>query len=244
MDGARVDRGRGVALWRQIQETLEYDIVSGIYTPGSRLPPENELAVRFGVNRHTLRRAVSELCDRGLVRVFQGRGSFVAEDVVHYKVSRRTRFSEHFRRMRREGHGRVVRAVEAPASATVAKNLGLRRGQQVVVIERIGIVDNRCVSVTAHYFPGKRFQGLLKAYKNAASITKALRQFGIDDYFRQVTRVTARMPSTEDARLLQQPRTQPILMTENINVDTENQIIEYGVGRWASDRVQLVFEPR
>ncbi len=218
--------------------------MNGVHTPGAQLPPENELAARFGVNRHTLRRAVSELADRGLVRVFQGRGSFIAEDIIDYKVSRRTRFSEHFRRMRREGRGRLVRSVEEPASATVAKNLGLRRGRPVFVIERIGIVDNRSVSVTAHYFPAERFQGLLEAYEQFASITKALRQFGIEDYFRQVTRVTARMPSTEDARLLQQPRTRPILVTENINVDTENQIIEYGVGRWASDRVQLVFEPR
>lgn len=244
MDGAQVDRGRGVALWRQIQETLEHEIMAGVHTPGAQLPPENELAARFGVNRHTLRRAVSELADRGLVRVFQGRGSFITEDIIDYKVSRRTRFSEHFQRMRREGSGKVIRAAQEPASAVVAKNLGLRRGRPVFVIERIGIVDSRCVSVTAHYFPAERFEGMLEAYEKTGSITKALHRLGVSDYFRQTTRVTARMPSAEDARLLQQPRSRPILVTENVNVDTEDRIIEYGVGRWASDRVQLVFEPR
>lgn len=244
MDGNQVDRGRGIALWRQIQETLEQEIMRGVYAPGAQLPPENELATRFGVNRHTLRRAVSELADRGLVRVFQGRGSFVAEDIIDYKVSRRTRFSEHFCRLGREGRGRVIRSVEEPASATVAKNLGLRRGRLVTVIERMAIVDNRCIGVTAHYFPAERFPGLLEAYAESESITKALQKYGVDDYFREVTRVTARMPSTEDARLLQQPRTRPILVTDNVNVDTESRIIEYGYGRWASDRVQLVFEPK
>lgn len=53
-----LDRGGGVALWRQIAGELEREITAGAHPPGARLPPEAELAARFSVNRHTLRRAM------------------------------------------------------------------------------------------------------------------------------------------------------------------------------------------
>src|SRR6478736_10517679 len=93
-----VSRQDGVALWRQIANRLQHDIGTGIYPPGGRLPTEAELSQRFSVNRHTVRRALEELSRGGLVRVGQGRGAFVAEDVLEYAVEARTRFSEWIRR--------------------------------------------------------------------------------------------------------------------------------------------------
>ncbi|MBN8910269.1 MAG: GntR family transcriptional regulator, partial [Rhodospirillales bacterium] len=79
-------RNEGVALWRQIAGRLQQDIAGGGLPPGARLPTEAELSQQFGVNRHTVRRALEELSRAGLVRVEQGRGSFVAEDVLDYTV--------------------------------------------------------------------------------------------------------------------------------------------------------------
>jgi DNA-binding GntR family transcriptional regulator len=65
----RIERKTGVALWRQIEQVLTSEIEAGTLEAGSRLPTEPALAERFGVNRHTVRRAVSSLVDRGLVKV-------------------------------------------------------------------------------------------------------------------------------------------------------------------------------
>ena len=108
-------RGQGIALWRQIAGTLEKEIAGGDLSPGARLPTEADLSARFGVNRHTVRRAMEELKSRGLVRIEQGRGSFVAEDVLDYPVGPRTRFSETIRRQNREPQGRILRLEEMPA---------------------------------------------------------------------------------------------------------------------------------
>src|SRR3546814_8669073 len=61
---------------------LADEIRTGQWGEGARLPTEAELAARFRVNRHTLRRAIGGLVDRGLVRVEQGRGIFVRENVL------------------------------------------------------------------------------------------------------------------------------------------------------------------
>lgn len=103
-----VRRHDGVALWRQIATTLQERIGAGTYPPGKQLPTEGELSRRFAVNRHTVRRALEELSRGGLIRIEQGRGSFVAEDVIDYAVQPRTRFSEWIRRHNKEPSGRVA----------------------------------------------------------------------------------------------------------------------------------------
>src|SRR6201986_5560058 len=107
-----VRRQEGVALWRQIANRLQQDIGAGTYPPGGRLPTEAELSQHFHVNRHTVRRALEELSRGGLVRVEQGRGSFVAEDVLEYAVEPRTRFSEWICRHNMEPSGRLVELKE------------------------------------------------------------------------------------------------------------------------------------
>jgi DNA-binding transcriptional MocR family regulator len=57
----------GITLWRRIADELAQDIAGGDYASGERLPGENDMARHFGVNRHTVRRALAELSERGLV---------------------------------------------------------------------------------------------------------------------------------------------------------------------------------
>ena len=64
----------------------------------------------------------------------------------------------------------------------------------------------------------------------------------MSDYRRQITRVTARLPLPHEAELLQMPRNRPILLTESINVDQNGAVVEFGIARYPTPRVQIVFE--
>jgi GntR family transcriptional regulator, phosphonate transport system regulatory protein len=236
-------RRAGVTLWRQIVEALEKQITAGELPPGARLPTEAQLSERFGVNRHTVRRAMEELSRTGLIRVEQGRGSFVAEDVLDYTIAPRTRFSEWIRRQNKEPSGRVLQLREMPAEQNVATPLGLRSGARVVRMQRLGFADGRPVSLADHFFPAARLPGLLAAMQETTSITEALRRVGVEDYLRQSTRVSARAPTAEEASLLRMPRNRPLLVCENINVDHSGQVVEFGISRYPTPRVQIVFEP-
>jgi GntR family phosphonate transport system transcriptional regulator len=243
LPGTPVLRQQGVSLWRQIVGQLQNDIAAGAYIPGGRLPTEAELSARFNVNRHTVRRALEELSRGGLVRVEQGRGTFVAEDVLDYTVEPRTRFSEWIRKHNKEPSGRILQLREIAADAQVAAALGIRTAGRVVLLERLGLADDRPVSLTRHYFPAARLRGILDALRASARITEALQSVGIADYMRQVTRVTARLPTPTEADLLRMPRTRPVLVAENINVDRAGTVVEFGVGCYPTPRVQIVFEP-
>ena len=235
-------RGSGTALWRQIEQTLEAELAAGAWPPGARLPTESELALRFAVNRLTLRQAIASLAERGLVRVEQGRGTFVQEQVIDYRIGRRTRFSENISRQRREPAGRLLRMLELPASEQIARDLEMRTGTPVLLIETVGIADGRPISVGSHFFSSARVPRLKEAYQTEGSITRALARIGVVDYVRRMTRITTRSADSEEARLLNLPKNRPVLVSESVNVDAAGKPLEYGLARFAGDRVQLVVE--
>jgi len=237
-----LQRGAGLALWRQIAASLEVAIKDGTHSPGERLPTEAELALRFAVNRHTIRRAMEELEGRGLVRVEQGRGSFVAEDVLDYPLGPRTRFSEIIRAQNREPAGRVLRMAETQPEPRIAKLLGLRRGGAVLQVERLSLADGRPLAIGLHHFPAQRFAQMAALLREDASITRALAACGAPDYRRKSTRITARMPTAEEAALLQQSRARPLLVSEALNVDRDGQPVDATLTRYAAGRAQLVVE--
>ncbi|HZH47572.1 MAG TPA: phosphonate metabolism transcriptional regulator PhnF [Roseococcus sp.] len=237
-----LDRGGGQALWRQIADVLRGEVSGGIHRPGTRLPPEADLAQRFGVNRHTLRRAMEALASEGLIRIEQGRGSFVTEEVLDYPLGSRTRFSEIIRAQQRVPAGRLLRLESVEAPPRIAELLEIRRGAQVILAERLALADGRPVLVGAHHFPLARFPRLLQHLRADPSITAALAASGVGDYTRRVTRITARLPTGEEAAVLEQPRQRPVLLSEALNVDREGRPVDATLTCYAAGRTQLVVE--
>lgn len=239
-----INRGIGVALWRQIQTVLEDEIGNGTFAPGEKLPTEQKLAARFGVNRHTIRRALGRLADRGLVRVEQGRGTFVQENVIEYPLGKRTRFSENLSRQKRLPGGTMINSGRIVADKEVARALEIEEASPVVLLVTAGEADGQPISLSSHYFPTPRFDGFESIYKATGSITEALHHYGVKDYLRKRTRIIARMPTSAEARKLRMPRNRPVLVTESVNIDSNGMPIEYGVTLFCSDWVQLVVDPQ
>ena len=235
-----LQRGRGQALWRQICQALERDILRGVLAPGQRLPPEGALAERFRVNRHTVRRALSALRERELVSIERGRGTFVQEHVIDYAVTRRTRFSENLSRQKRAALGALLAVVEQEAGEEVSRALQIPEGRSVIRLDILRSADGRPVSLSTHFFPLPRFAGIADIFRTTGSVTACLGRFGVVDYLRRETRVTARPPTSEEARLLLQPRGRSLLVTRGVNVDPAGIPVDYGVARYAGDRVRLV----
>src|SRR5690554_946567 len=121
---AAMERGSGVALWRQIADRIRHGIAEGSFPERSRLPPEFALAERFKVNRHTVRGAIAALVQEGVLRAEQGRGTFVERAPrISYAVGRRTRFSDNLEGQSRERRGHLLASSSEIADARMAKAL-------------------------------------------------------------------------------------------------------------------------
>ncbi|MDY7577657.1 phosphonate metabolism transcriptional regulator PhnF [Herbaspirillum sp. RTI4] len=234
-------RSAGISVWRQIEEALSLDILAGHLK--NQLPNESVLAERFRVNRHTVRQAVKALVDRGMVNVEHGRGTFVRNDVIDYQVGRSTRFAHSIAKARQVGNSRVLQWSELDADAEVRQLLDLPEHASVLRIDSLDIVNEKIVGVCTQYFPLPRFAGLAEIYAATGKTHLALMQFGVTQFQRRMSRVTARLPEKNIAQQLGQPASMPILSVESVYVDADGQAIEYGISHFCSDAVQVVIEP-
>ena len=231
-----VARGTGVALWKQIAERIEADIVEGRLAAGARLPTENELAERFGVNRHTLRRALAHLTERRLIEATPGRGTFVKEPPIRYPIGPRTRFSEIVSREGRAPGGRLIGSRIEPASAEIAQALGLAPGAEVLRVDMIREADGVPITVASHWYEADRCRDLDLLVAATGSVTRALETLGLGDYRRLETRIA----DEEDCRLLALPAGRTVMILDAINGDAQRRPIQYSRARFCADRVQLV----
>jgi GntR family phosphonate transport system transcriptional regulator len=233
-------RRSGVAVWRQIADTLTTEIRDRLYAATGRLPGEVELSARFSVNRHTLRQAVAALQTEGLLRIEPGRGMFVQHELLDYALSRRTRYSENLLRQGLLPSKQLLTACEMPASERVAKELKLDKGALVLMVEMLDEANEQAIGLATAYYPAQRFAGLLDMLNLGKSTTDILKHFGIEDYVRLQSRVTTQMPGEETARLLKQTTARPLLCVECLDVDMQGRPIKFGETIFCGDRVQLV----
>ncbi|MDY7573012.1 phosphonate metabolism transcriptional regulator PhnF [Actimicrobium sp. CCI2.3] len=234
-------RSAGVTMWRQIEQALRADILSGELQ--HRLPNETALAERFCVNRHTVRQAVKALADHGLVDIRHGSGTFVRDDMLDYQVGRRSRLAHSVAGARRIGTSRVLSWDAMPATPEIGQLLDLSAGAEVLCVESLDIVDSKIIGVCSQYFPLPRFAGLGALYAQSGVTHLALAQFGVVQFQRRMSRVTARLPDKLLAQQLGQAVSLPILHVDTVYVDGDGVAIEYGISRFCSAAVQVVIEP-
>lgn len=233
-------RRSGVAVWRQIADTLSVEIRDRSFVDTGRLPSETALSARFGVNRHTLRQAVGALQSEGLVRVEKGRGMFVQHELLNYALSRRTRFSENLQRQGLLPGKQILTARRMAAPERVARELKLAKYEPVLMVETLNEANGQPISLATAYYPAARFDGLLEMLVKGVSTSDILLRLGVEDYLRAESRVTTQMPSEETARLLRQPAARPLLCVDCLDVDMQGRPIKYGETVFCGDRIQLV----
>lgn len=238
----------GINLWKQISETLAEEIGSGEFTAGERLPASAELAGRFGVNQHTVLRAISHLQNEGLVRIERGRGTFVAE-TIPYRMGPRSRFEENLSELNRSPSRELLSISEIPASAMIASALDLRTGEPVTLVTILAIADEVPISLNSNYFPTLRLPGVEGAFRRAAEepgadlATKVvLATLGVGDFKRKTIRIRGRRATQEEAKHLRMPPQDDVFEVDVQNVDADGQLVVFGQTSFCLTRVEFVWD--
>lgn len=227
--------GSEMPIWRQIAETLRAELTG--LQPGDRLPSEARLAARFGVNRHTVRRALAALAAAGLVHARRGAGVTVIAAPADYPIGRRTRFHT---AMAVSGRvpGRKVLSVETlPGMDRETGVLELPPGALLVRAEGLALADGVVIGHFRSVFP--QIAGLAAELVRGQGVTHALAACGIQDYVRAWTRLTAVAADGLLAGHLKLRSGDPVMRSESLNRDPAGRPLEFGVTHFAGQRVTL-----
>ena len=126
--------------YQEIAARLEQELRQH-YRCGDYLPAEHQLAARFEVNRHTLRRAIDQLVERGWVQRRQGVGVLVLMRPFDYPLNAQARFSQNLLDQGSHPTSEKLLAVLRPASSHIADALSINEGDNVIHLRTLRRVN-------------------------------------------------------------------------------------------------------
>ena len=207
----------------QIEEALEQRISSGQWEAGSRIPTEKELVEEFGVSIITVRRAVSDLCKKGLLEKQQGRGTFVCRSRFVRDSSFLMSFTESCKSQGLEPGARSLKAEMAKLDRETAAALGLlpedpgaeeayeEHPLPGVFLSRLRTADGFPVAIEDSWF-GPAYSFLLQEDLNDASLFTCLQAHSGVTVARADKEIRLCAASPEEAKLLRVPMDTPLIM--------------------------------
>ena len=138
-----------------ISEQLKQKIEAGDYSLGERLPSEFDLGEMFGVSRTTIRKAISNLLQQGLVTTQRGKGSFVSgrRKISFSMASPLTHFDMALQEQGYMGHNRSLGFAAIPPPAEAAQMLQISQDSKIYRQEKIIYADNVPIALEIDYFP-------------------------------------------------------------------------------------------
>jgi GntR family transcriptional regulator len=159
---ARFELERGpIPLHHQVLRDLAAALDAGEWKPGDRMPPERELAERYGCSLITVRHALGELVRQGRIERTRGRGTFVLAPRLDRDIAGTMSFAEEMRRRGLDPANRVITSRIEPAGESVAAVLDIADTDPIVFLERVRLGGGEPLLLEQVRLPAERFPGLL-----------------------------------------------------------------------------------
>jgi len=146
-----LDKTTAIPIYYQLKEWLRAEIAKGAWKPGDLIPSERDLSEQFGISRMTVRQALNELREEGLLRREQGRGTYVAEPKIEQRLTRLSGFTEDMKRRGLRSETRVLRQMWVEAPVPVSRALRISAGKQVVLLERLRMAEQEPMAIESCY---------------------------------------------------------------------------------------------
>lgn len=240
------DLNARVPKYHRVADALRSEIRTGELHPGERLPAETTLVERFRMSLPTIRQALGVLRAEGLIESRHGIGTFVKEQRRLQRRSR-SRYGSargHQQLLTSQLRHDIVFAGRAPAPAHIADIMGIPAGDEVV-IRRRNLFDKETgqpEEIGASYLPVSVAGGTF--LEEPKVVPKAL-FLCVEDltgrrYARARDQWIARMPTAEEAVVLELPTGAPVMHVIHTARDESNEILEISESVWPADRVVLI----
>lgn len=232
------DRRRPEPLWHQVEQAIRARIESGEWPTGSQIPAEDRLCELLGVSRITVRHAIRNLEESGLLRREHGRGTFVNRATIVAGTRDLTSFTAEMSNLGLVAGSRVLDAALVPATEEVAAALGIEDGAPVVRIRRLRFGGGVPIGIQTAHLAAERVPGFLDEGAVEGSLYERLRaRYGITPLeAHEVYRVA--LAGEAEAALLEVPAGSPAFVIERTSVDARGPF-EFTVSLMRGDRYEI-----
>jgi GntR family transcriptional regulator len=217
-----------------------HELISSLQ-PGAPVPSEAELCRAYDVSRTTVRKALSELAQEGLVYSLQGKGTFKSDKK---KVSSWvTMTGGLYADMTERGFKVSMKMLDMaliPAEENIARELKITEGDMVYKLLRLRFVDDKPFDMVTNFMPAARFPHLDQEDFDHTSLYFILKnKYGVH-ITSGVRLIEADSCTSEEAHYLEIEPKSPLLVMRSTTFDEHELAIEHGIVRQRSDLAQIV----
>jgi GntR family transcriptional regulator len=239
---AKLNKDLPIPLYHQLKDVLLNSIRNGEWEPNQQLPTEQQLAGRYQVSKITVRQALRELSDLGLVRRKQGSGTFVAPARPTQGPRALTSFTEEMRRMQFTPSSRVLLQCVCSPEPTVEAALKLPPYSAVMLLKRLRLANGEPMGIQNAWLPPGLVPGLERFEIGNASLYETIqRKYELRPAAAKELH-WAVLIDGEDAELLKVPPRSAGLATERVTYLGDGRPLEFSRALMRGDRYRIVLD--
>lgn len=161
---------------RQIADDLRQQIAASVYPPGACLPPETEMAARYGVSRGTVRQAVIALQAEGLLDTRQGARRTVLRATPAQSLGELQSFAQWAASLGHTPGGLILHVEDRPATEEQAAELQVPPGERLLHVRRLRTLNGAPILVERTSYTGQVAGAVAALPRDTPSLTEALRE--------------------------------------------------------------------
>ena len=237
-----LDRSKNAKpLYLQIKDILKQKIINHEYEVGSTIPSENDLEEKFGVSRMTIRQAVTELVNEGLLRKERGRGkgTVVLSNVLADKLTTVTSFTQKMLEQGLELKNKEINISLLKPDKFIAEILNLDSTEDVFCLSRIRMVNNSIIMYSITYLP--QFLNLPFDAQSYGSLYQQLSLHNIQISHADEC-IEATLANEEISKALSISINDAVLKRTRVGQDQFSRNVEYTITYYRSDKYKYVVE--
>jgi GntR family transcriptional regulator len=223
-------------LYHQVESCIRSDIAKKNYLPDQSIPTEIELQKKFDLSRETVRKAINNLVFAGLVEKRKGVGTFVTHPKIVHRVGYIYGSYEEIVARGMIPSTIFIEKKEIKPPELMRKEMALEKGDSVVKIKRLRLVNEEPVAILSSYLPKELVPDLTKVKFENNSLYHTLEKTYNLTLSESDEIIEAGSITGKDANRLQIKKGSPILVVKRLTFLSDSRIIEKLTALYRSDK--------
>ncbi len=151
-----------IPAYQRLSRLISHAIEQGFWKPGGLIPPERFFIEHFHVSPGTVKRAMIDLVNKGILYRHRGKGTFVADTGFIREFRRHHLFLQNFDSKESKNEIKLISRMVVPPDPDINKRLLLEKDEKLIEIIRKICENNKTVAISSAYFGFSRFKKLMQ----------------------------------------------------------------------------------
>jgi GntR family transcriptional regulator len=234
-----------IPLYHQLMERLKDSIEKGNWTPGDKIPSENQLMVQFSVSRNTAKKAIEELVQEGILYRIQGKGTYVAKPKLQQSLMGFYSFSKVLKEKGLNPKDIILKIEEVKPTVKIKEALQLGENMNVIEMKRLRCAEHEPFILESSFIP-KHVVTDIEQLKKVGEIS--LYDLFSQQFNTMVTRAKEAFEPVliraDESEYLQSEEGRPALLLERTAYNANGEPVEFCISIVRGDRCRFYTELR